>query len=80
MGCVMHKTTQKIHHHMSIDVGVGFFQTIFEDNISLRKNNGKMLQRYGLWLDDSEFNVCQINVLYGKSPMAPKWSKKRCST
>ena len=26
-----------------------------------------MLQSYGLWLDDSEFNVCQIDVLYGKS-------------
>ena len=31
------------------------------------KNNGKMLQSYGLWLDDWEFNVCQIDVLYGKS-------------
>ena len=31
------------------------------------KNNGKMLQSYGLWLDDYEFNVCQIDVLYGKS-------------
>ena len=31
------------------------------------KNNGKMLQSYGLWLDDQEFNVCQIDVLCGKS-------------
>ena len=58
MGCVVHKTTQKIHHHMSIDVGVGFVQTIFEDNISSRKS---------VEIDLSHVMTSQKNFLLSKN-------------